>query len=217
MKRGRKYTRDTMRLLALISGGIDSPVATRKMMRKNQVDLIHFHNATQGSAAVKDKIIELAKILSKEKPLMLYMIPFANAQLEIIKHVDPKVRMIIYRRVMFIIAAEIARKNKLQGFVTGDNLAQVASQTLDNMHVINAASSLPVHRPLLGYDKMEIVKLAREIGTYETSIMPYNDCCTFMISKYPETHAKLEVIENMEKKIDMKNLVKTAVNGVEVL
>ncbi len=203
------------KLLALISGGIDSPVAAWKMRKlSNDVSFVHFHNYTPQQAAVRQKIIDLIKVLGGGK---LFMVPFREAQLEVVKHVPAKFRMIIYRRLMYSIAAEIAKKENAAALVTGDNLAQVASQTLDNMFVINAAASMPVHRPLLGADKNETVAAAKKIGTYEISIRPYSDCCSFMIAKRPETHSKLELIENLEKNLDVEKLVEEAVKKTEIV
>jgi len=206
-------------LLAFVSGGIDSPVAAWMMIKAGyKLSIVHFHNYTPQALAVKEKIIELTKILSQyQKPIKLFLVPFQETQREIVKLVPAKLRMIIYRRLMFKIANSLAKKEKIKGFVTGDSLAQVASQTLDNMYVINEASSLPVFRPLLGFDKQEIVDIAKKIGTYDISIRPYSDCCTYMVSKYPETHAKLENVLEIEKAFDIQTLVKTALAKIEVV
>jgi thiamine biosynthesis protein ThiI len=207
------------KLLALISGGIDSPMSAWKMMKAGYpVELIHFHNYTPQAAAVKEKMLELGKILSAhQRPLKLYLVPFQDVQAELVKTVPADVRMIVYRRFMLRIAGVIAKKAKAKGFVTGDSLAQVASQTLDNMYVINEASPLFVHRPLLGFDKREIIDLAKALGTYEISIRPYSDCCTYMLAEHPQTHAKLEEILAIEKRLPVKKLVAAAAKKVEVV
>jgi len=207
------------KLLALISGGIDSPVSAWKMMKAGHpIELIHFHNYTPQAAAVKEKMLELGRILVQhQKPLKLYLIPFQEVQAELVKTVPADVRMIVYRRFMLRIAGVIAKKAKAKGFVTGDSLAQVASQTLDNMYVINEASPLPVHRPLVGFDKQQIINLAKQLGTYEISIRPYSDCCTFMLAEHPQTHARLADVLALEKRLPVKKLVAAAAKKAEVV
>jgi len=199
----------------LLSGGIDSPVAAWMMRRLgHQVDFVHFHNYTPQQASVRQKVIELVKVLGGGR---LWMVPFREVQLEIVKAVPAKYRMIVYRRFMHKIAVAIAEREGIEALVTGDNLAQVASQTLDNMYVINAASKLQVLRPLLGAEKNETVNRAKEIGTYELSIQPYSDCCTFMIAERPETHSDLDMIESIEAKLDVDGLVKKAADKAELV
>ena len=207
------------KLLALVSGGIDSPVAAWKMMNAGYpVELIHFHNYTPQAAAVKGKMESIAKVLSAhQKPLKLWLVPFQEVQVELVRTVPADVRMIVYRRFMLRIAGLVAKKAKAKGFVTGDSLAQVASQTLDNMYVINEASPLPVHRPLVGFDKQEIVALAKRLGTFEISIRPYSDCCTYMLAEHPQTHARLEDILAVEKQLPVKKLVAAAAKKVEIV
>lgn len=202
-----------MKLLALLSGGIDSPVAAWRMRNLgHKVGFVHFHNYTAQQAGVRQKIIGLVKALGGGT---LFMVPFADAQTEVVKHVPAKYRMIIYRRLMLRMASAIARKEKAAALVTGDNLAQVASQTLDNMYVIDRASPMEILRPLLGAEKNETVNTAKRIGTFELSIQPYSDCCTFMVAEHPETHAELELIERMESGMDVGKLVREGVKGAE--
>jgi thiamine biosynthesis protein ThiI len=204
-----------MKLLALVSGGIDSPVAAWRMRQLgHEVSFVHFHNYTPQQAAVRQKVIDLVKVVGGGR---LWMVPFRNIQLEVVKNVPAKYRMIVYRRLMHMIAGELAMKEEAAALVTGDNLAQVASQTLDNMFVINAASPLPVLRPLLGAEKNDTVNTAKRIGTYELSIQPYSDCCTFMVAERPETHAELSMIEQLEKGMDMQKLVTEAVTAAELV
>lgn len=207
------------KLLALISGGIDSPVSAWKMMKAGHpIELIHFHNYTPQAAAVKEKMLELGRVLvTHQKPLKLWLVPFQEVQVELVKTVPADVRMIVYRRFMLRIAGVVAKKAKAKGFVTGESLAQVASQTLDNMYVINDAAPLFVHRPLVGFDKQEIINLAKALGTYEISIRPYSDCCTYMLAEHPQTHAKLEEILEIEKQLPVKKLVTAAAKKVEVV
>jgi thiamine biosynthesis protein ThiI len=201
----------------LVGAGADKS-AWKMMEAGYPVELIHFHNYTPQAAAVKEKMLELGRVLvAHQKPLKLYLVPFGDVQAELVKTVPADVRMIVYRRFMLRIAGVIAKKAKAKGFVTGDSLAQVASQTLDNMYVINEASPLFVHRPLLGFDKREIIDLAKALGTYEISIRPYSDCCTYMLAEHPQTHARLEEILAIEKALPVKKLVAAAAKKVEVV
>lgn len=206
------------KLISLLSGGIDSPVAAYKMMKKgHEVIFIHFHNYTTTSGDVKNKIIDLIKVLSKhQKKTKLYLVPFQETQKEIIKVVPVRYRMIIYRRMMFKIGEKILEKEKAHAFLTGDSLGQVASQTLDNISVIFKATEKIIATPLIGEDKTEIIKTAREIGTYEISIRPYNDCCTFFVAKHPETRAELKTVEEFEKNLKIKKLIKNALKKAEI-
>jgi thiamine biosynthesis protein ThiI len=208
-----------MKLISLLSGGIDSPVASYEMMKKgHQVILVHFYNYTQERDDVKKKIKDLAQALSKHQAITkLYMIPFSEIQKEIIKVVPSKFRMIVYRREMFRIAEKIMKKEKADAFLTGDNLGQVASQTLDNMSVIFKATKKVIATPLIGEDKVDTVRKAREIGTYEISIRPYSDCCTFLNAKHPETKAKLKIIEDIEKNMKLEKAVSKALEEPEIL
>ena len=206
------------KLVSLLSGGIDSPVSSWRMINLGcKVILVHFHNYTTTSKDVKEKVVKLAKILSKYQPkTKLYLVPFKEIQTEIIKFIPSKLRMIITRRVMLRIAGRILKKEKATALVTGDNLAQVASQTLENINAIYKATKYPILTPLIGENKEEIIEKAREIGTYETSIIPYSDCCSFLIDKHPETKAKLKEIEEVEKNLEINKLVEKALNAAEI-
>jgi thiamine biosynthesis protein ThiI len=209
-----------MKVISLLSGGIDSAVSSYLMLKKGaDVVFVHFHNQTLQKRQVENKVIKTAKILSKftKKKTKLYLVPFKKLQQEIIKTVSPRSRMIVYRRVMFMIAEEIRKKEKAKGFVTGDSMGQVASQTLDNLEVLYDAVKEPIFTPLLGMDKIDIIKKAEEIGTFETSILPYSDCCSFMIAKHPETKASLAKIKEMESKIDLKKLIKEALEEAKII
>ena len=205
--------------LVLISGGIDSPVAAYKLINAGyDVSLIHFYNQTNTSQGVKEKIEKLAEILkTRQKKIKLYIIPFQDVQMEIIKQVPAKYRMLVYRRFMLRIAEEVARKNKIKFLATGDSLAQVASQTLDNMRSIGIATKMEILRPLLGFDKQEIMTIAKEIGTYEISIMPYADCCSYMIADHPETRASPELVDKQEENLKIKKLIFKALKEREVI
>ena len=220
------------KVLILISGGIDSPVAACKLIKAGyDISLIHFYNQTNTSQGVKEKIEKLAEVLKAhevdlhqhsfgkaktQKKIKLYIIPFQDVQMEIIKQVPAKYRMLVYRRFMYRIAEQIAKKNKIKFLATGDSLAQVASQTLDNMRAISMATKLEILRPLLGFDKQEIMTIAKEIGTYEISIMPYADCCSYMIADHPETRASPELVDKQEENLKIKKLVAQAIKKKEV-
>ncbi|MDZ7374535.1 MAG: tRNA 4-thiouridine(8) synthase ThiI [candidate division KSB1 bacterium] len=201
------------KLMALVSGGIDSPVAAHLMMRRGvKVDVAHFQNETQVRTEVETKIQDLCRVLAgSQGPTTLYIVPFADLQFQIIASVPAKLRMIVYRRFMLRIATELARSEGAKGLIVGDSLSQVASQTLDNLHVTYAATPLNVYAPLMGLNKNETIELAKRIGTYEISIRPYGDCCTFLVSEHPETHARLEVVEAVESRLDVEGLVRKAV------
>lgn len=193
-------------VLALISGGIDSPVAAYLMAKRGcKVHAIHFHNERGGSY---DKVVQLAQVLAGiEGHLRLFVVPFNRIQNHVIAFIPPECRMIVYRRLMGRIATEVARKIKAKGLVTGDSMGQVASQTLDNMLVIREAFSLPVYAPLIGLDKEEIINRAKALGTFDISIRPYSDCCSYMIAKHPDTRAQLEKILELERGLDLDALV----------
>lgn len=200
------------KVVSLLSGGIDSPVASWLMMKRGcNVIFIHFFNENLVPKPNKvEKIVE--KLNESQLESTAYYIPFADLQYEIIKSVPAKYRMIVYRRYMAKIANEIAKIEGAKAIVTGDNLGQVASQTLENLECIYEASSLPIFSPLIGFDKKEIVEMAKKLGTYEISIKPYEDCCSFMVGKHPATKANVEEIKEMEKRIkfDAEKLIEKA-------
>ncbi len=203
------------RVICLLSGGIDSPVSAFMAMKRGaEVVAVHFFNSTIHSPAVRRKIHDIAKRLSEFHRIKLYMVPFREIQLEIIRCIPSDHRMVVYRRSMMRMASMIAEKEKAEGIFTGDNLGQVASQTLANMSVIYSASKHPVFAPLIGLDKEEIVELAKRIGTYEISIQPYEDCCSLLVSKHPVTNASLEDVERMEEMCSLKE--DRAVGNAEV-
>lgn len=208
-----------LKLVSLLSGGIDSPVASYLMMRQGcEVILVHFYNYTKDAYNVKYKLLKLQEVLGKyQEKTKLYLVPFLSFQRVILSFIPPKLRMISYRRMMLKIAEEILKKEKAKAFITGDSLGQVASQTLDNLVVIYEATRYPILTPLLGFDKEETIRIAKEIGTYPISIEPYSDCCSFLIARHPETHAKLEEIKRLEKPIPLKNLINSALKEAEVI
>ncbi len=207
------------KVISLLSGGIDSPVASFMAMKRGcQVIAVHFFNSTQTKAGILTKLEQLAKELSKiQLSLKLYIIDFEEIQKQIIMNIPAKYRMIIYRRFMMYIAHKIAFKEKAKAIVTGDSIGQVASQTLENLNAIYAASQLPVLAPLIGLNKQEIVTIAEQIGTYQHSILPYGDCCSYMIAEHPITKSDLKEIEELVQNIENKDeLVKSALRNVEV-
>lgn len=204
------------KVIALISGGIDSPVASYLVMKRGcKIVVVHFFNET--FVKKPKKIYELIKVLKKFQPkIKLYSVPFSDIQKTIISSTSSKYRMIIYRRFMNRIATIIAKRENAKAIVCGDSLGQVASQTIENMNVIDKSTELLILRPLLSYNKEEIIKLAKKIGTYNISIKPYQDCCSFLIAKHPETKANLSTIENQERKIDIKEIINTTLRKVIV-
>jgi thiamine biosynthesis protein ThiI len=203
------------KVVALISGGIDSPVASFLAMKRGcEIIALHFYNE---NLSKPDKIYEIIDVLKRIQPkIKLYVIPFGEIQKEIIAKVNSKYRMLIYRRIMNQIAEKIAKKEKAKAIVTGDSLGQVASQTLENMEVIDESTNLLVLRPLIGYNKEEIIQLAKKIGTYNISIKPYQDCCSFMVAKHPITKAKIEIVREIEKNIDNEKLIEKTLENANI-
>lgn len=201
----------------LLSGGIDSPVAAWRMMRRGcAMTALHFHSHPFTTAASLEKVEELAEILAQwHGPFELAMIPFGNIQQEIVKHAPEKYRVLLYRRLMVRIAQELARSKKAAALVTGESLGQVASQTLTNLGSIEAVADMPIIRPLIGMDKVEITANARVIGTYETSIEPHHDCCGYLEPKQPATRSRPVDLQYAEHKLDIDALVKQGVAGAE--
>jgi len=206
------------KVVCLLSGGLDSPVASFLMMKRGcQVVFVHFVNKTQQSCAVKNKISELVKVLSKvQGESKLYMVPFDEIQQEIIAKVDSKDRMVVYRRFMVRISALVALKERALGLVTGDSLSQVASQTLQNLDCVYSIHDGVVLSPLIGMNKQEIVNIARKIGTYEVSILPYGDCCSFLIDKHPVIKGRRKDFEVIDSRLDL-SLVEKAFSNAEVI
>ena len=192
------------KVLALLSGGIDSPVAAYKMMcRGAEVGLVHFQNQTQVTEEVSEKIFDLAKVLSNYQPeIKLFMVPFADIQKQVIMKIPAQYRMIVTRRIFNKIADKIARQNNYLALASGDSLGQVASQTLENMAVIAESSGLLKLNPLIGTNKKDIIDLARKINTLDISARPYEDCCSLFVAKHPATKSKLNEVLKYEKLID---------------
>ena len=200
------------RVIALVSGGIDSSVASFLAMKKGlEIIFVHFHNYPSNNyKVIDDKIIRLIKKLNNYQiKSKVYIISFVKAQQEIIKKIKPEYRMLVYRWLMLKIASTIARKEKALALITGDSLGQVASQTLSNLTALLKQIEMPVLMPLLSFNKNEIIEIAKKIGTYEISIMPYADCCSFMIAKHPATKINEGLLKKLVKKISKKVLNET--------
>jgi thiamine biosynthesis protein ThiI len=197
------------RVVSLISGGIDSPVATYRMMQRGcRVIFVHFHSAPYQDNTSQEKVRRLLAVLTRHQFLSrLYLVPFGEIQRQIVAAVARPLRVVLYRRMMLRIAEAIARKEKAKALVTGESLGQVASQTLDNIAVIQQAARLPILRPLVGMDKQEIIDQARRIGTFEISSIPYQDCCQLFEPKHPATKARFSEVEQDETKFDVKELI----------
>ena len=207
------------RVVALLSGGIDSPVAAYRLMRRGaEVVLVHFHPFPLLSGASREKAKTLAERLARfQHRLRLHLVPFSEVQRHIIVEAPTAYRVVLYRRYMLRIAEAIAREEGALALCTGDSLGQVASQTLENLHAVNQAATLPVFRPLIGWDKEEIVAEAQRIGTYATSILPDEECCTLFAPKHPVTRARLEVVLETEARLPTEELLALALKEREVL
>lgn len=205
--------------MLLLSGGIDSPVAGF-MMAKRGVELsaIHFHSYPFTSERAEEKVKSLAKILETYcGRIKLYSVNLLEIQKEVGKKCPEDEMTIISRRFMMRIAEFISKKEGINSLITGESLGQVASQTMHGLTVTNASVELPVFRPLIGMDKTEIIEIAKDIETYETSILPFEDCCTVFLPKHPVTRPKLEDIEASEEALDVQALVESAVEKMEIL
>lgn len=203
----------------LLSGGIDSPVAGYMTAKRGvKLNAVHFFSYPYTGERAKDKVMSLAKILAEYCPrLDVHIVPFTEAQLAIKKNCPSEQLTIIMRRIMMRIAEQVALKTNAKALVTGESIGQVASQTVEALAVTNEVVTMPVFRPVIGMDKEEIVTIARQIGTFETSILPYEDCCTIFTPKHPNTKPKLDRIVASEQHLDIEKLVADAVNGIEVI
>ena len=192
--------------MLLLSGGIDSPVAGYMIAKRGvRVEAVYFHAPPYTSERAKRKVIELAEIVARYSgPINLHIINFTDIQLAIYENCPHEELTIIMRRYMMKIAERIAVENGDQALITGESIGQVASQTIQSLLTTDAAPTLPVFRPLIGFDKQEIVEISEKIGTYETSIQPYEDCCTIFVAKHPVTKPALEGIERSEKSLEGK-------------
>lgn len=192
------------RAVLLLSGGIDSPVAGWLMMRRGVVlEAIHFHSYPYTSKEAEQKVLDLAGELSRySNHMMVHLVPFTSLQEAIGASCHANLRITLMRRLMLRIAETIAERRHAKGIVTGDNIGQVASQTIESLYAINNVTTMPVLRPLLTYDKLDTIELAKRIGTYNTSVLPYEDCCTVFVPKDPKTKPKVQECEREEKRIE---------------
>ena len=203
--------------VTLLSGGIDSPVSTYMIARRGvRLIPVHFFSFPYTSEQAKEKVVELAELLTAYCGKMtIEVVPFTHIQEEIRDKCPEEYFTLIMRRFMMRLAEKIALYYGASGIVTGENLGQVASQTMEAMAVTRAVTSMPVIQPLIGFDKEEIVRLARKIGTFGTSILPYEDCCTVFTPRHPRTKPKLKDVEAVEAALDVQTLVEEAFNGIE--
>ena len=206
------------RVVALLSGGIDSPVAAWRMMKRGcHVTLVHFHSVPFLSNASQEKVRRLAEVLTRyQLRSRLYMVPFGELQRQVTLSVPGDLRVVVYRRLMLRIAQRIARDVRARALVTGDVIGQVASQTLDNMTVIDRATHMTVLRPLVGFDKEEIIEQAQRLGTFDISILPDQDSCTLFTPRHPETHAQRVAVEEAEQPLPIEEMVAGAVDAAAV-
>ena len=216
---GGMPTGSSGKAMLLLSGGIDSPVAGYMMAKRGAVlEAVHFFSHPFTSEMAKQKVLDLAKILAGfAGKIRVHVVPFTEQQLAMKDNCPTEHLTLIMRRMMMMISSEIARREGALCLITGESLGQVASQTMEAMYVTDNAALLPCFRPLIGMDKEEIVAIARKIDSYETSILPYEDCCTVFVPKHPTTKPKLDKILASEKLIDFENLVKKAVEETEVI
>jgi thiamine biosynthesis protein ThiI len=205
--------------VALLSGGIDSPVAAYRMMKRGlSLDFVHFHAHPLVSPASKEKAAELAAHLTRyQARSTLMLVAFGDLQREIVANTLRPLRVVLYRRFMLRIASALAERSRATVLVTGESLGQVASQTLENMVVIEKAAAYPIMRPLVGMDKNEIIDQARQLGTFDTSIIPDQDCCTLFVPAHPETRARIEEVEAAESRFDIPRMVADAMRSTQMV
>lgn len=211
--------RSAGRGMLLLSGGIDSPVAGYDMARRGlELNAVHYHSFPYTSEAAKEKVIRLARILSDYAgKIYLHVVGFTRIQDMIRERCPQDMLVLIMRRFMMRIAEQIAEKNACLALITGENLGQVASQTLESLCVTDQVVEMPVFRPLIAHDKLDIIRKAEEIGTYETSIEPFEDCCTVFVPKHPQTRPHPDRIAEAESALPVQELVREAVDAAELL
>ncbi len=205
------------RVTLMLSGGIDSPVAAYYAAKRGvNLVAVHFHSLPYTTETAIEKIRQLIRVLNDYQPrIKLYLVALTPIQQEILVNTDEKLRVVLYRRFMFRITEEIARREGAQAIITGESIGQVASQTIENMAVIDDCIKLPVLRPLIGFDKNEIIDQAVRIESYDISIQPHVDCCTLFVPKHPATRARLEDVLANERRLSVAELVETAVSTAE--
>jgi len=207
------------KIMHMLSGGIDSPVAAYLLMRRGiKIECIHFASPPYTNAGVIEKLKDLLSKLNKyQHEIRLNIIPFTKIQEEIYRHADESYAITIMRRMMFRLADRLAHRRRCPAISSGESVGQVASQTLESMYTINEVTKLPVLRPVVTMDKVDIIKLARKIDTYDISIRPFEDCCTIFAPKNPKTKPSLEKAKEFEEKFDFESLINEALDNVEVI
>jgi len=207
--------------MLLLSGGIDSPVAGYMIAKRGvSLDAVYFHAPPYTSERAKQKVVDLAREVSRYSgPIQLHIVNFTDIQLYILESCPRDELTIIMRRYMMRLAEHFAKEDGSLGLITGESIGQVASQTMQSLAATNAVCTLPVYRPLIGFDKQEIINYSEKIGTYETSILPYEDCCTIFVAKHPVTKPKISVIEKSETKLTEKidELMQQAIDTTETM
>lgn len=207
------------KVMSMLSGGIDSPVSSFLMMKRGcSVEFMHFHSFPLVSNKSVEKAKELAKVLNKfQMKIKLHLVPFADFQMKVKAGCPQNLRVLLYRRGMLKIAEKIAEKNKIGCLVTGEAIAQVSSQTLDNIAITNEAVKMPVLRPLLGFDKEEIIAISKKIGTYGISIQPHEDCCTLFVPAHSSAKGNLAEINRIEKGLKLNPLINKIIKKEEIV
>ena len=207
------------KVVCLLSGGIDSPVAAYRMMKRGcKVTFVHFHGRPYLSRESEDKVRDLAKQLTHYQHYSrLFLVPFGEIQRHIVLESPAPLRIVLYRRMMMRIADQLASQEQAWGLVTGDSLGQVASQTPENIQVVSEIARLPILQPLIGMDKIEITNESQNIGTFETSIEPDQDCCTLFVPPHPNTRCRLEDIQKVEQRLPTQDMVDTSLKNSELV
>lgn len=205
--------------LLLLSGGIDSPVAGHLAQRRGcELESVYFHSPPFVPQETLDKVKELGSVLaSVQSSMLLHNVYFTSIQKAIKAHCESKHTVLLYRRFMYRIAERLAVKRKCQALVTGENLGQVASQTIENLNIVDQLTNRIVMRPLLTYDKSQVMDVARDLGTYDISIRPFDDCCTLFVPKNPTTRGKMHILEHQERRLDVEELIVEALERTECI
>jgi len=207
------------RATLLLSGGIDSPVAGWMIAKRGvQISAVHFHSYPYTSDRAKEKVLDLARILSESCcGIRVHVVPFTKIQMEIHEKCPEEYTTLIMRRFMMRIAERVALSEHAEALITGESIGQVASQTMQALGTTDSVVNMPVFRPVIGFDKSEIIDVAKKIGTFETSSLPYEDCCTVFTPRHPATHPKMEKILQGEGALDVEGLIEEAVAGIEII
>ena len=207
------------RATLLLSGGIDSPVAGWMIAKRGvHINAVHFHSYPYPADRAKEKVLDLARILSESCcGIRVHVVPFTKIQMEIHEKCPDEYTTLIMRRFMMRIAERVAISEKSEALITGESIGQVASQTMTALGTTDMVVNMPVFRPVIGFDKTEIIAIAEKIGTMETSSLPYEDCCTVFTPRHPATHPHLDIIEAAEAKLDMEALIQEAIDGIEIV